>query len=262
MSDPASRIILKTPQDIAGMKLAGKLAVETLNLAEKLIAPGSSTLELNNQCAAFIKSRGGFSATLGYKGASATPFPGAICTSINDVVCHGIPSAKTILKNADLINIDVTVILGGYYGDTSKTYGVGTISESAALLIERTRKSLELGIAAVKPGANLNEIGIAIEAYLKPFGYGIVRALGGHGVGKHFHEGPFVPHHKQSFKGPKLKSGMTFTIEPMVNEGNFDVFVDRDDGWTIFTKDGSLSAQFEHTIHVTETGVEILTPWE
>ncbi len=261
MSDP-TRIILKSPQDIQGMRLAGQLAVKTLNLAESMLAIGISTQEMNDACLAFVKANGAVSATLGYRGSSPTPFPGAICTSLNDVVCHGIPSKKVLLKNGDIINVDVTVILNGYHGDTSKTFTVGKVSENASLLVERTKEALNQGIQVVKPGAHLNEIGIAIDAYLKPFGYGIVRALGGHGIGKNFHEGPYVPHHKQSFKGPKLKPGMTFTIEPMINEGSFEVYVDRDDGWTIFTKDGGLSAQFEHTILVTDEGYEILTPWD
>ncbi|MBL8991884.1 MAG: type I methionyl aminopeptidase [Spirochaetia bacterium] len=250
----SDKIILKTPEEIEKMRLAGRLAAQTLNLAGSMIRPGLSTLEIDKACVDFIKSHGALSATLHYKG-----YPKSICTSINDVVCHGIPNAKDILENGDIINVDVTVILDGFYGDTSKTFSVGQIPENAKKLVERTERAMMVGIEAVKPGAYVSDIGNAIESYLRPFRYGIVRALGGHGVGKYFHEAPFVHHHRQSKKGPKLKPGMTFTVEPMINEGRYDVFVDEGDGWTVYSKDGSLSAQFEHTIAVTERGFDILT---
>ena len=236
------------------MRYAGKMAARLLEYIEPFVKPNVSTLELNNICNDWINSRGFKSATLNYKG-----FPKSICTSINDVVCHGIPKKEDILKIGDIINIDITLIVDNYHGDTSKTFTVGEVDFNTKKLVNRTRDALYIGIDAVAYNHRINLIGKAIEEFIQPFGYSVVTALGGHGIGKYFHEEPFVAHYKQRSKGIKLKDGMTFTIEPMINLGGRDVFTDPIDNWTIYTEDGSLSAQFEHTILVTKSSVEILT---
>ncbi len=198
--------------------------------------------------------RGATSACLNYKG-----FPKSICTSVNNVVCHGIPNAAEVLKDGDIINIDVTVILNGFHGDTSRMFTVGEITEEARQLMEDTERSMYIGIGAVQPGSRVSDIGEAIDDFLTPRGYGIVRDLTGHGIGKKFHEQPSIPHYKQKMISNRIKPGMTFTVEPMVNRGDWRVVFDQSDGWTVRTADGSLSAQYEHTILVTDDGVEILT---
>ena len=228
----------------------------TRQMLEKHIKPGISTLQLDELAYNFILNLGATPSFKGYHG-----FPGSLCTSINEVVVHGIPSKKDVLKEGDIINIDVTTILNGYFGDTSATYPVGKVSQEAKLLIERTKKSLDLAIKSVKASKYLNEcVGRVIENYITPFGYSVVRDLGGHGVGLKFHEDPFVFHHYTPENHILLKSGMIFTIEPMINSSeNWHVYQDKNDGWTIRTEDGSLSAQFEHTVLVTEFGAEVLT---
>ena len=249
-------ILIKTPSQIDGIRASSKLAAATLKYTASFIKVGISTQELNTIANDYIISHGAIPAPLNYGG-----FPKSICTSINDVVCHGIPSQKRILKEGDIINIDITTILNGYFGDTSATYPVGKISDKAKLLIERTKKALELAIKSVKAGKYLNDcVGKVIENYTTPFGYSVVRDLGGHGVGLKFHEDPFVFHHYTPENHILLKSGMIFTIEPMINGSeNWHVYQDKNDGWTIRTEDGSLSAQFEHTILVTDHGAEVLT---
>jgi methionyl aminopeptidase len=188
-------------------------------------------------------------------------FPKSICTSVNNIVCHGIPSSKVILNEGDIINIDITTILNGYFGDVSATYPVGKISANTKLLIERTKASLDLSIKSIKPGKTLNEsVGKVIENYVTPFGYSPVHELGGHGVGLKFHEDPFVFHFDNPTKDVVLKPGMIFTVEPMINASlDWHVTVDPQDGWTVRTRDGSLSCQFEHTVLITSTGSEVLT---
>jgi methionyl aminopeptidase len=249
-------IIIKTPNQIKGIRKSSQLAATVLEFTRKLIRPGVTTLELNDQAHQYILDHNAIPAPLNYDG-----FPKSICTSINNVVCHGIPSSKIVLQEGDIVNIDITTILDGYFGDVSATYPVGKIDKNAALLIERTKKSLDLAVNAVKPGKHLNEcVGQVIEQYLSQFNYGIVRDLGGHGVGLKFHEEPFVFHYKTNQNDTVLKPGMIFTIEPMVNESSdWHVVLDGRDGWTIYTKDDSLSCQFEHTVLVTPTGSEILT---
>ena len=249
-------ILIKTPSQIDGIRASSKLAAATLKYTASFIKVGISTEELNKIAHDYITSRGAIPAPLNYGG-----FPKSICTSINNVVCHGIPSKKRILNEGDIINIDVTTILNGYFGDTSATYPVGKVNQEAKLLIERTKKSLDLAIKSVKAGKYLNEcVGRVIENYITPFGYSVVRDLGGHGVGLKFHEDPFVFHHYTPENHILLKSGMIFTIEPMINSSeNWHVYQDKNDGWTIRTEDGSLSAQFEHTILVTDSGAEVLT---
>ena len=247
-------IHIKSDREIQKMRLAGKLAAEVLHLTGELVKPGISTQELNDFADALTRKRGAISAPLNYKG-----FPRAICTSINNVVCHGIPSREMILRDGDIINVDITVILEGYHADTSRTYAVGTITPEAQKLMEHTERSMYAGIEAVKPNARVSDIGDAIDGYLTPLGYGIVRDLTGHGIGKNFHEEPTIPHYSQSRIRERLRPGMTFTIEPMVNIGGHEVHFNREDGWTVTTADGTLSAQYEHTILVTPTGYEILT---
>ena len=249
-------ILIKTPEQIKGIRASSKLAAAALKYTASFIKAGISTDELNKLAHDYILSHNAIPAPLNYSG-----FPKSICTSVNDVVCHGIPSKKEILEEGDIINLDITTILNGYYGDTSATYPVGKISAGAKALIDRTKASLDLAIKSVKEGKYLNEcVGKIIENYVTPFGYSVVRDLGGHGVGIKFHEDPFVFHFDTPRNHILLKAGMIFTIEPMINSSkSWRVYMDADDGWTIRTRDGSLSAQFEHTILVTTRGCEILT---
>lgn len=237
------------------MRAAGKFAAQLLQYIEPFIKPGVSTLELNDLCHEYTIKKGAKSAPLNYRG-----FPKAICTSINDVVCHGIPKKDDILREEDIINIDVTPVVNGYHGDTSKTFivGGGTRPEIEKL-VKDTEKAMWIGIQQVKPGNRVSDIANAIDSFLTPLGYGIVRDLMGHGIGKNFHEEPQVPHFKQTALLAKLSPGMTFTIEPMVNLGTYEVTFDKKDKWTVRTKDKLWSAQFEHTVLVTETGCEVLT---
>jgi len=246
-------IIIKKKKDIKKMRKAGKLAAELLDYITPFVKEGVSTEHLNDLCAKFTKKHKAKSAPLNYHG-----FPKSICTSINNVVCHGIPDKDDILKDGDIVNVDVTVILDGYFGDTSRTFTIGKVSPEVELLVERTYEALQIGIDAVKPGKYLYEVGKAIQKYLKPFGYSTVRDYGGHGIGKSFHEEPHVFHHFTLDNKIELKPGMIFTIEPMVNMGSSsEVITSEQDGWTVTTADDSLSAQFEHTILVTEDGAEI-----
>ena len=248
-------IYIKSKYDIKMMRKAGELAAKLLNYISPFVKEGISTLYLNDLCEEFTKKHGAISAPLNYNG-----FPKSICTSLNNVVCHGIPSEKEILKDGDIINIDVTVKLDGYYGDTSRTYLIGNVSEEAKHLVRRTENAMYRGIKAVKPGKYLYEVGKAIEKYISKFGYSIVRDFVGHGIGKNFHEDPQVLHYYSLRNKIRLQEGMIFTIEPMINLGkSYKVKVSSEDGWTVTTEDGSLSAQFEHTVLVTSKGAEILT---
>lgn len=246
-------IILLSSREIDKMRRAGQLAAELLDHLAPLVKPGVSTLDLNDEAERWTQAHGAKSAPLGYHG-----FPKSICTSINEVVCHGIPNAKQVLKEGDIINIDVTPILDGYHGDTSRTFFVGEPSPLARKLVEVTEECLNRGIAAVKPGARIGDIGAAIQEYAEAAGFSVVRDFVGHGVSRIFHTAPQIPHYGTRGKGKKLRPGMVFTIEPMINEGTWEVEV-MPDKWTALTKDRKLSAQFEHTIAVTEEGVEILT---
>jgi len=246
-------IVLLSSREIEKMRQAGRFAAELLDHLETMVKPGVSTLELNDEAERWTQTRGAKSGPLGYHG-----FPKSICTSVNEVVCHGIPNAKQILKEGDIINIDVTPILDGYYGDTSKTFFVGTPSPIAKKLVEVTQKCLDVGIAEVKPGAKIGDIGAAIQEYAEAQGFSVVRDFVGHGVSNIFHTAPQVPHYGTRGKGKRLRPGMVFTIEPMINEGVWEVEVLADQ-WTAVTKDRKLSAQFEHTVAVTQDSVEILT---
>ncbi len=235
------------------MRIAGRLASEVLDLIEAHVVPGVTTDELNSICHDHIvNTQDAIPATLNYKG-----FPKSICTSINHQICHGIPSDKK-LKKGDIVNIDVTVIKDGYYGDTSRMYYVGTPSPSAKRLCEVTYECLVKGIEKVKPGATLGDIGHAIQVHAEQAHYSIVREYCGHGIGSNFHEDPQVLHYGTPGSGDVLKPGMTFTIEPMVNQGKRHPKL-LSDGWTVVTRDRSLSAQWEHTVLVTESGYELLT---
>jgi methionyl aminopeptidase len=246
-------ITINTPDDIAKMRIAGQLAAEVLEIIEPHVAPGITTEELDQICHDYIvNTQQAIPAPLNYRG-----FPKSICTSINFQVCHGIPGPKK-LKKGDIVNIDITVIKDGYHGDTSKMFPVGTISPHAKRLIQVTQKSMFKGIEQVKPGATLGDIGYAIQKYAESNRYSIVREFSGHGIGKNFHEDPHVLHFGKPGQGLSIDTGMIFTIEPMLNIGKRNVKI-LSDGWTAVTKDRSLSAQFEHTILVTETGYEILT---
>lgn len=248
-------IVIKNKKEIEKMRAAGRLASQLLDYIEPFVKEGVNTQYLNDLCEKFTTDHGAISAPLNYCG-----FPKSICTSINNVVCHGIPSTKEILKNGDIVNVDVTVILDGFHGDTSRTYLIGNVSDQARKLVERTKEALKLGIDAVKAGNYLSEVGKTIEDYIDKFGYSIVRDYGGHGIGREFHEDPHVFHHYTSDNKFKLRAGMIFTIEPMIILGDsYKVITSRKDGWTVTTADGTLSAQFEHTILVTKDGAEILT---
>lgn len=228
------------------------MAAETLCAVAEILRPGITTEDINSFVHEDTVRRGALPAPLNYKG-----FPKSVCTSINDVVCHGIPGAR-VLKDGDIINVDVTHIYKGFHGDTSATFYVGTPSPEAKKVVEVARRSLELGIAQVKPGARLGDIGAAIQEFAEGHGCSVVRDFVGHGIGRKFHDEPQVKHFGNRDTGRRLKPGMTFTIEPMINLGTWRVRV-LDDDWTAVTEDGSLSAQFEHTILVTETGHEVLT---
>jgi methionyl aminopeptidase len=246
-------LVLLSRREIDKMRQAGHLGAELLRHLEPMVRPGVSTLEINDEAERWTQAHGAKSAPLGYHG-----FPKSICTSINHVVCHGIPNAKQILKEGDIINIDVTPILDGFYGDTSRTFFVGQPSPLAKKLVEVTEECLRRGIAEVKPDARVGDIGAAIQEYAEAEGFSVVQDFTGHGVHRVFHTEPFIPHYGKRGTGKKLRAGMVFTIEPMINEGTWEVEV-LDDNWTAVTKDHKLSAQFEHTVAVTEDGVEILT---
>ncbi|MDZ8187642.1 MAG: type I methionyl aminopeptidase [Nostoc sp. ChiSLP02] len=246
-------IVILSQRELDKMRQAGRLAAKLLKHLEPMVKPGVSTLELNDEAERWTQAHGAKSAPLGYKG-----YPKSICTSVNEVICHGIPNAKQILKDGDIINIDVTPIVEGYHGDTSKTFFVGTPSPKAKKLVEVTEECLRLGIAEVKPGARIGDIGAAIQEYAEAQGFSVVRDFVGHGISNIFHTAPDIPHYGTRGKGKRLRPGMVFTIEPMINEGTYEVEV-LGDKWTAVTRDRKLSAQFEHTIAVTEDGVEILT---
>ena len=246
------RIMIYKPEDFAPMRAAGRLAAETLDMIGEHVKPGVTTETLNALCHDFITAHWAVPSPLNYRG-----FPKSICTSINHVVCHGIPGDRKLL-DGDILNIDVTVTLDGWFGDSSRMYVAGNANTRARRLIEVTYEALMRGIAAVKPGATFGDIGFAIQQYVEAQRFTVVRDFCGHGIGQRFHEPPNVLHFGRRGEGAMLKPGMFFTIEPMVNAGKSDVKV-LDDGWTAVTRDRSLSAQFEHMIGVTETGAEIFT---
>ncbi|MBW2713688.1 MAG: type I methionyl aminopeptidase [Deltaproteobacteria bacterium] len=240
-------------EELPKMRAAGQLAASLLDMVEPRIEAGVTTDDIDNWVQEMTDDLGAISAPFGYHG-----FPAHCCTSINDVVCHGIPDPKRVLKDGDIINVDVTPILDGYYGDTSRTFFVGEPTELAKKLVETTYESLWRGIAAVKPGGGVGNIGHAIQHFVEGRGYSVVRQFTGHGIATHFHTEPQILHYGEPGKGDMLPVGTSFTIEPMINLGDWRCQI-LDDDWTAVTVDGKLSAQFEHTMVVTETGVEIFT---
>jgi methionyl aminopeptidase len=253
--DPVSRtgaIKLYGPEGFEGMRRAGRLAAEILDALGPHIVPGVTTEEIDRIVYDMTIAGGAVPATLGYRG-----YTHSCCISVNHVVCHGIPGPKTI-RDGDIVNVDVTPLLDGWHGDSNRTYLAGNVALKAKKLVEVTYECMMLGIAAAKPGNRLGDIGYAIQSHAEKFRYGVVRDFCGHGVGRLFHDAPEVVHVGRPGTGPELKPGMFFTIEPMINIGRPDVKV-LDDGWTAVTRDRSLSAQFEHSIGITETGAEIFT---
>ena len=234
------------------MRVAGKLAAKTLDMITDYINPGISTNKIDKLCYEFIRDNNGYSAPLFYRG-----FKKSLCTSLNHVICHGVPSDR-ILDNGDIINIDVTAIVNNYYGDTSRMFHVGEPSVKANNLVSATYEAMMRAINILKPGIKLGDIGFEIQSYVEPKGFSVVRDFCGHGISNIFHEQPNVLHYGKKNTGIELESGMTFTIEPMINSGKYNVKI-LEDGWTAVTKDKSLSAQFEHTVGITENGYEIFT---
>ncbi len=259
----SNHIHIKSPAEIEGMRAACILAARTLRMAGELVKPGITTEDINEAVHQYTLDAGAIPATLNYGGDPArgiTPYPKSVCTSVNDVVCHGIPSRTEVLKEGDIVNIDVTGILDGFHGDTSRTFFVGEVSDSTRQLVDVTLECLMLGIETVHSGARIRDIGTAIQKHAEAQGYGVVREYVGHGIGRVFHEPPQVPHFRSKGPNPRVRSGMIFTIEPMINLGTHETDVD-DDSWTVRTADRRLSAQFEHTILVTDDGADVLTDW-
>ena len=252
-------ITIKTAEDIAGMRVACRLASEVLDYIAPHIKPGITTAEIDRLGAECMARQGTVSATIGYQPPGYPPYPGHLCTSVNHVVCHGIPNDKP-LKKGDIVNVDVTVITpDGWYGDNSRMYMIGECSIAARRLSQLTFEAMWLGIQQVKPGNTLGDIGHAIQRFAEGHGLSVVREFCGHGIGKKFHEEPQILHYGKPGQGTVLEAGMIFTIEPMLNLGKRDIKELGRDGWTIVTKDHSLSAQWEHTLVVTPTGYEVMT---
>jgi len=245
-------IKIHAPEDFEGMRKAGRLAAETLDYITPMVRPGATTEDINTWVHDYTIEHGGVPAPLNYRG-----FPKSVCTSINHVVCHGIPGDK-ILTDGDIVNIDVTTILDGWFGDTSRMFCIGNVGVKARKLIETTHQALWRGIKVVRPGATTGDIGHAIQSYAESKRYSVVRDFCGHGLGRVFHDAPNIMHFGTPGTGPVLKEGMFFTIEPMINIGGYDVKI-KSDGWTAVTKDRSLSAQFEHSLAVTADGYEVFT---
>ncbi|MEV6110854.1 type I methionyl aminopeptidase [Streptomyces sp. NPDC051940] len=239
-------------ETVERMRIAGGIAARAMAEAAKHIAPGVTTDELDRVAHEYLCDHGAYPSTLGYRG-----FPKSLCTSVNEVICHGIPDS-TVLRDGDIVNLDVTAYIGGVHGDNNATYLCGDVDEESRLLVERTQEALNRAIKAVKPGRAVNIIGRVIESYAKRFGYGVVRDFTGHGINSSFHSGLIIPHYDSPHHTTVIRPGMTFTIEPMLTLGTheYDMW---DDGWTVVTKDRRRTAQFEHTLVVTETGADILT---
>jgi methionyl aminopeptidase len=244
---------VKDVETIERMRVAGRIAAQALAAAAAVVEPGVTTDTIDAVAHEFLLDHGAYPSTLGYKG-----FPKSLCTSVNEVICHGIPDARP-LQDGDIVNIDITAFIGGVHGDTDATYLVGAVDEESHLLVERTHEAMMRGIAAIKPGRQINIVGRVIESYAKRFGYGVVRDFTGHGIGSAFHSGLVIPHYDTApLYDTVIEPGMTFTVEPMLNLGTHEWRM-WDDGWTVVTLDGRRSAQFEHTILVTDVGAEILT---
>ncbi len=248
------RKVLRTPEQLEGIRASANLNTALLDYLSEHIKEGISTEEIDRLAFEFTTKHGAIPAPLNYGG-----FPKSVCTSINEVVCHGIPSPHEVLKSGDIVNVDVSTILNGYFSDASRMFMIGDVSEEARRLVQVTKECLEIGIATAQPWARLGDVGAAIQEHAEKNGYSVVRDLCGHGVGLKFHEDPEVAHFGKRGTGMMIVPGMTFTIEPMINQGTYKVFVDDEDDWTVCTDDGKLSAQWEHMILITETGNEILT---
>jgi methionyl aminopeptidase len=246
-------VVLKSSQEIEKMRRAGEVTRDVLELVRGLVKPGVTTFDLEKAAVARLAELGIKAAFKGYHG-----YPCALCTSVNSEVVHGIPSEKRVLKEGDIVSVDFGVVVDGYYGDSAITVPVGNIAPDTARLLEVTKKSLHAGIAMVRPGATLGDVGAAVQGVVEGEGFSVVRDFVGHGIGVRMHEDPQVPNFGEAGRGMKLKTGMVIAIEPMVNAGGPDVMV-LDDGWTAVAKDGSMSAHFEHTVEVTATGARILT---
>jgi methionyl aminopeptidase len=243
---------IQSSEVIAAMRIAGQLAADAVQLAGKTAAPGVTTDKIDEVVHEFLCDHGAYPSTLGYRG-----YPKSCCTSLNEVICHGIPDS-TVIEDGDILNVDVTAYIHGVHGDTNATFLIGNVDEESKLLVERTKEMLDRAIAVVAPGRQINVIGRVIEAYAKRFGYGVVEDFTGHGVHTVFHSGLIIPHYDDPGATTIMEAGMTFTIEPMITLGTIDYDVWSDD-WTITTKDKLRTAQFEHTLAVTETGAEVLT---
>lgn len=247
-----SRDMMKTEEQIAGIRAAAQFTRRVLDMVEQRIAPGITTGDIDQWVHEYTVSRGAYPAPLNYKG-----FPKSVCTSVNEQVCHGIPD-EYILKEGDIVNVDVTTLLGGYYGDASRTFQIGNCGEEARTITRVARECMELGVAQVKPFARVGDLGAAIEGHAQAHGFSVVREYGGHGIGSEFHDSLFLPHYGEAGTGTVLLPNMVFTVEPMINAGGWRcrLLANR---WTAVTADGTLSAQWEHTVRVTLDGVEILT---
>jgi methionyl aminopeptidase len=243
---------VKDEETIAKMRVAGRLAAQALQLVGKHVEPGVTTDELDRIGHEFLCDNNAYPSTLGYRS-----FPKSLCTSVNEVICHGIPDSRPI-EDGDIVNIDITAYIGGVHGDTNATFLAGDVDEESRLLVERTEEALRRAIKAVRPGRQVNVLGRVIEAYAKRFGYGVVRDFTGHGIGTSFHSGLIIPHYDEPHYDTVIEKGMTFTIEPMLCLGTYEWDMWADD-WTVVTKDKKRSAQFEHTLLVTDDGAEILT---
>jgi methionyl aminopeptidase len=243
---------VKSAEVIEAMRVAGRIAAQALAEVGRRVAPGVTTDELDRVGHEFLIDHDAYPSTLGYKG-----FPKSLCTSINEVICHGIPDS-TELRDGDIVNVDITAFIGGVHGDTDATFLVGDVDEESRLLVERTHEAMMRGINAIAPGRQVNVIGRVIESYARRFGYGVVRDFTGHGVGQAFHSGLVIPHYDEDRATTVMETGMTFTIEPMLTLGSIDYQIWAD-GWTVVTEDRLRTAQFEHTVLVTESGAEILT---
>ena len=249
-----TRDMIKNKEQIDAIKESAKINNAVLDLVQEKIKVGMNTEEINKLVHDFTVSKGAIPAPLNYGG-----FPKSVCVSINDVVCHGIPSEDTILMDGDIVNVDVSTIYNGYYSDASRMFMIGNVNEEDAKLVRVAKECLDKGLEAVKPWGFLGDIGAAVQEHAEANGFSVVRAFGGHGVGIKFHEDPFVAHVGNRGEGMVLVPGMIFTIEPMINQGDYEVFVDEDDEWTVFTEDGGYSAQWEYTVLVTEDGAEVIS---
>ena len=253
-------VVLRSRNEIEGLRRAGDLVARAFGMLRPRVCPGVGLDGLDRAVEGFLSAHGAESPYRGYRPApSVPPFPGTVCASVNEQVVHGIPSRRK-LGDGDIVSIDVGASLGGWIGDACYTYPVGEVSPRATRLLDASKECLEAGVAEVRPGGRLGDVGAAIQEVAEHHGYGVVRELGGHGVGRELHEEPHVEHFGRRGHGLRLREGMVFTIEPMINEGGREVRM-LGDGWTVVTADGSLSAQYEHTVVVTAGGCEILTPW-